>query len=264
MKPEQILKGLKTKTFGRNLLCLEETTSTNDVVAELARQGAPEGTVVTAETQTKGRGRRGRKWNATAEKSLAFSILLRPQLHADELPGITLAAAVAVAKTLEGFRFHPQIKWPNDLLLEGRKICGILTEMGPQKDKMTPVVLGIGININQSSRDFPGELKGIATSLYRVCGRKIGRERFFQKLLPHLEESYQWVVESHFPKILSEWRKRSATLGQQVKITRGHHAFYGQAVDVDEKGALLIRNDVGMVERITSGDVEVLKPGIQE
>ncbi|HJT24473.1 MAG TPA: biotin--[acetyl-CoA-carboxylase] ligase, partial [bacterium] len=190
MKPEQILRGLKTKSFGRNLLWLEKTTSTNDVVAELARQGAPEGTVVAAETQTKGRGRQGRHWSSTAGKSLAFSVLLRPKLHADELPEITLASAVAVAKTLEDFHFKPQIKWPNDLLLEGRKVCGILTEMGPKKDRMASVVLGIGMNLNQTAKDFPKELGVIATSLYRMSGRKINRGPFFQKLLLHLEETY--------------------------------------------------------------------------
>ena len=133
LTPAMILTGLKTRHFGRNLLCLEKTTSTNDVVAELARQGAPEGTVVAAEMQNKGRGRQGRRWNSTEGKSLAFSILLRPNLHADELSEITLAAAVAVAKTLEDFHFKPQIKWPNDLLLDGRKVCGILTEIGPKK-----------------------------------------------------------------------------------------------------------------------------------
>lgn len=259
MKPEQILKGLKTKSFGRNLLCLEKTTSTNDVVADLAQQGAPEGTVVAAETQTKGRGRQGRRWNSTEGRSLSFSVLLLPKLHADELSEITLAAAVAVAKTLEDFHFKPQIKWPNDLLLEGRKVCGILTEMGTKKDKMTPVVLGIGINLNQSARDFPKELGGIATSLYRVSGRKTDRARFFQKLLFHLEETYHWVSERNFPKVLADWRKRAVTLGQQVKVVQGHHVFYGHVVDADEKGALLVRNDLGMVERVTSGDVQILQ-----
>lgn len=258
MTSDRILKGLKTKSFGRNLLWLEKTTSTNDVVAELARQGAPEGTVVAAETQTQGRGRQGRRWSSAVGKSLAFSILLRPKLHADELPEITLASAVAVARTLEDFHFKPQIKWPNDLLLEGRKVCGILTEMGPKKDRMASVVLGIGINLNQTAGDFPKELEGIATSLYRISGRKTNRAHFFQKLLLHLEETYRRVLERHFSKILAEWRKRSVTLGRQVQVTQSHHVFYGQVVDADEKGALLVRNDLGIVERVTSGDVQTL------
>ena len=258
MNPDPVLKGLKTKTFGHNLLCLEETSSTNDVVLELSKQGAPEGTVVVAETQTKGRGRHGRKWVSTGGKSLAFSILLRPQLHPDELPEITLAAAVAVSKAMEDFRIKPRIKWPNDVLIGGLKACGILTEAGPKKDRMASVVLGIGINLNQTAKDFPKDLKGIATSLYRASGRKMDRVRFFQKLLFRLEEAYHLVSERHFQKVLADWRKRSSTLGRQVKVTQGHHVFYGQAMGADEKGALLVRNDLGMVERVTSGDVQIL------
>jgi len=134
-----------------------------------------------------------------------------------------------------------------------------LTEMGPKKDKMLSAVLGIGVNLNQSSKDFPAALRKTATSLYRASGRKVDRVRFFQRLLVHLEETYRWVAERRFSKVLSEWRKRSDSLGRQVKVTQGNHHFYGQAVDVDEKGALLVRNDWGMTERVTSGDVETLK-----
>jgi BirA family biotin operon repressor/biotin-[acetyl-CoA-carboxylase] ligase len=260
LKPEAILKGLKTKTFGRSLLCLEKVSSTNDVILKLAEEGCSEGTVVLSESQTKGRGRQGRHWTSSEGKSLAFSVLLRPSLKADELPEITLAAAVAVAKTIELFRMRPQIKWPNDLLLGGQKVCGILTEMGPKKDKMPSVVLGIGINLNQSTKDFPKELRQTATSFYRFSGRKIDRVRLFQRLMHHLEETYQWVVERRFSKVLSEWRKRSVTLNQQVKVSQGHHVFHGQVLDLDEKGALLVRNDLGMIERVTSGDVEIMTP----
>ena len=259
LNAEAILKGLTTKSFGRSILCLEKTGSTNDVVLKLAEEGAPEGMVVLAETQTQGRGRQGRSWSSAAGKSLSFSILLRPKLKPDELSEITLAAAVAVAKTLEEYRFHPRIKWPNDLLLKGKKVCGILTELGPKKDKIASVVLGVGININLGAGDFPGDLKGIATSLYRVSGRKIDRVCFFQSVLLHLEETYGWVAQRRFPKVLTEWRKRSETLGRQVKVTQGHRFFYGQVVDVDEQGALLVRTDAGTVERVLSGDVQLLK-----
>ncbi len=258
MTPQAVLRGLKTRILGRSLLCLEKTSSTNDVILELARQGALEGTTVTADIQTQGRGRQGRRWTQTQGKGLAFSLLLRPKLHSDELSEITLAAAVAVAKTLESFQLKPQIKWPNDLLLNGRKVCGILTEMGPKKDKMVSVVLGIGVNLNQTTRDFPRELRRTATSLYRFSGRKVDRIRFLQTLLHHLEETYHWVAERQFSKVLAEWRKRAVTLEQQVKISQAQHVFYGQVINIDEKGALLVRNDSGIVERVTSGDVEVV------
>lgn len=258
LSPEVILKGLKTKSFGRSILCLEKTTSTNDILLRLAEEGEAEGTIVTAEAQTQGRGRQGRKWNSTAGKSLAFSILLCPKLHVDELPGITLAAAVAVAKTLEDYRFKPGIKWPNDILINGKKLCGILTESGERKGKIIPVILGIGVNVNQGRNDIPAALKGTATSLYLEKRRPVDRQKFLQDLLFHLEEAYHWVTERQFPRVLKEWRKRTVTLGQQVKVSQGLRHFYGQTVDVDEKGALLVRNDLGMVERVISGDIEVL------
>jgi len=259
LEPKRILKGLGTRSLGQTLYCFSKVASTNDVILQLAEGGAVEGTTVAAESQSKGRGRQGRRWVSTEGKSLAFSILLKPRLHADEVSEITLAAAVAVAKTLEHYRLRPKIKWPNDILLSGKKVCGILTEMGPNKDKMISVVLGIGINLNQAGKDFPPALRETATSLYRCSGRRADRTLFFQKLLVQLEETYRWVEERRFTKVLSEWRKRSDTLGRQVKVTQGPRHFFGQAVDVDEKGALLVRNDLGMVERVTSADVETLK-----
>lgn len=256
MNPSDIQKGLKTRTFGRVLYCFPKLASTNDAAMELASAGASEGTVVTAEIQTQGRGRQGRRWVQTEGKGIALSIVLRPKLQADELPEITLAAAVAVARTFEGFRVRPKIKWPNDILLKGKKACGILTETGPKKDKMAAVILGIGVDLNQGRSDFSGDLKGTATSLFRVSGRKTDRSVFLRKLLLNLEETYHWVVARRFSKVLSEWRKRSAQLGGQVKVTQAGRVFYGQVQDLDEKGALLVRNDHGMVERVISGDVE--------
>lgn len=258
LHPEAILKGLRTKSFGRSVLCLEKTTSTNDVLLRLAEEGGVEGTVVTAESQTKGRGRQGRSWNSTVGKSLAFSILLYPKLHVDELPGITMAAAVAVARTLEAYHFKPGIKWPNDILFNGKKLCGILTESGDRKGKMTPVILGIGLNLNQGPKDLPASLKGIATSLYLEKGRLVDRNQFLRDLLFYLEETYRWTTEGQFSKVLNEWRKRAVTLNQQVRVIQGSCRFCGQTLDVDEKGALLVRNDLGMVERVISGDVELL------
>jgi len=258
LTPEAVLKGLKTHLLGRNLLCLEKTSSTNDVAMELARDGASEGTVVTAEAQTKGRGRQGRKWVSMEGKTLVFSVILRPRLEIGELSEITLAAAVAVAQTLEDYRLKPKIKWPNDLLLSGKKVCGILTEMGPKKDKMLSVVLGIGINLGQSARDFPPELRETATSFYRFSGRKVDRTHFFQKLLLRLEENYEWVTKRGFQKVVFEWKKRSVTLGAQVKVVQTDRFFFGQAVGLDEKGALLVRDDLGRIERVTAGDVETL------
>jgi BirA family transcriptional regulator, biotin operon repressor / biotin---[acetyl-CoA-carboxylase] ligase len=257
--PERFQRGLSTRVFGRIFLSFTKVTSTNDVALYLAEGGAPEGTVVSAENQTKGRGRQGRSWVMTEDKALAFSIVLRPKVHADEVAKFTLAAAVGVARCIEDYRLKPQIKWPNDLLLKGKKVCGILTEMGPKKDKMPSVILGIGINLHQGNGDFPKELRKTATSVYLAGGQKPERTAFFQRLLLRLEEACHWASDGRFQKVLAEWRKRSAVLGRQIKVQQAHHCFYGQAVDVDEKGALLVRTDQGMVERITAGDVQLLQ-----
>jgi BirA family biotin operon repressor/biotin-[acetyl-CoA-carboxylase] ligase len=131
--------------------------------------------------------------------------------------------------------------------------------MGPGKDKMGSVVLGIGINLNQTVRDLSGEIRSTATSLYLSSGKKTDRLRFFQQLLLRLEESYGWLTEGRFSKVLAEWRKRAGSLDQQVRVTQGHHVFYGHVVGLDERGALLVRTDSGMVETVLSGDVVVLK-----
>jgi BirA family transcriptional regulator, biotin operon repressor / biotin---[acetyl-CoA-carboxylase] ligase len=253
------LKDLKTKTFGRNFHYQPRVVSTNDTALSLCEAGVPEGTVVVADVQTKGRGRRGRNWTTTKGKSLALSIVLRPDLRAEALPGITLAAAVAVARTLEAFQFHPLIKWPNDILLSGKKVCGILTETAPKKDKIIPVILGLGINLNQRAADFPKDLRPIATSLYRVSRRRIDRLLFLQNFLPQMETAYQWILMGRFSKVLSEWRKRSATLGNRVRIVEANRVYSGLALGLDKSGALLVRNEKGLVERVLSGDVEVVK-----
>lgn len=258
--PELIRRGLATRHFGKPFYSFNELTSTNDLASELARGGASEGTAILAETQTKGRGRSGRKWVSQEGKSLTFSIVLWPNLSQDRFSELTLMAAVGVARALERKGFSPTIKWPNDLLLSGRKVCGILTETGPRKDKMISAILGIGLNCSQTTKDFPLELRGTATSLrIQNKGRNPSQAAMLREIFLRLEESYQWVREGKFHRVLTEWRKRSALSGKQVKVALQGRSFYAQVLDVDERGALLVRTDVGTIERLTVGDVETLR-----
>jgi len=257
--PEAVSKGLTTRFFGKPLYCFNQLTSTNDLARELARGGASEGTTVLAESQTKGRGRHGRKWVSQEGKSLTFSIVLRPSIPQERFAELTLTAAVGVAKALERHGFHPAIKWPNDLLLSGRKVCGILTEVGPKKDKMTSAILGIGLNLSQSSADFPSDLRSIATSLKIQKGKTPDREVLLQEILSKLEEAYGWVRDGKFLRVLTEWRQRSILNGKQVKVSLGGRSFFAQVLDVDERGGLLVRTDIGTVERLTAGEVETLR-----
>ncbi len=261
---ELFWKSLKAKTFGRSFYSFSEVASTNDIASQLIEKGAPEGTLVTAEAQTRGRGRQGRVWTTSQGKALAFSLVLKPRFPAREIPGITLVAAVAVVQTLEAYGLKPEIKWPNDLLLRGKKVCGILTEMGPKHDNKPSVILGIGINLNQSAKDFPLDIRLLATSVYRISGRKIDRVEFLQKLMVKLETVYGWMNQKQFSRVLGEWRKRSVTLGQWVKVTLGHKYFEGQVVDIDSRGFLLVRRETGQTETVLSGDVEVLKTKIKK
>ncbi len=258
---EEVLSGLSTRKMGRPFLSFLRLDSTNDVALEMARQGAPEGTVVAAEHQAKGRGRLGRSWAGCSGKGLTFSLVLRPRLPADEVPVLTLAAASALAKTLRSFGAHPGIKWPNDVLLGGKKACGILTEMQAEPDRAAFVVVGIGVNLNQLRPDFPEGLRTSATSLRLALGRPVRRARFLQEALLNLEEAYDWVKRREGSRVLAAWRRWEEVTGRQVRVTQVDRSFFAQALHVDGKGALWVRADSGMVERLTAGDVEVLRLG---
>jgi BirA family transcriptional regulator, biotin operon repressor / biotin---[acetyl-CoA-carboxylase] ligase len=260
LQPELFWKGLKAKSFGRSFYSFSEVTSTNDIASLLISKGAPEGTLVTAEAQTKGRGRQGRVWTTSQGKALAFSLVLKPKLEVRRIPGITLAAAVAVAQTLEAYGLKPEIKWPNDILLKGMKVCGILTEMGPKHDNRLSVILGIGINVNQRAGDFPLPIRSLATSIYRASGRHVDRIDFLRKLMGKLETVYGLMNQKRFSKVLDEWRKRFVTLSREVKVMQGRKSFEAYIVDVDVDGFLLVaRRGTGNVERVLSGDIEILK-----
>ncbi len=259
LRPEIVTAGLSTKILGRTYVAYETVGSTNDACHELARAGAPEGTVVAAESQTKGRGRLSRKWHLPRGRGLAFSVLLRPALPAEKLPLVTLASAVGVALAFEDAGARPGIKWPNDVELDGRKTCGILTETQAEIDRLQYAVVGIGVNVNARDKDFPLELRDRAGSLFQALGRPVNRPAFFRSLLGRLEEVYGWLRAGHPSRVLKEWRARSTVLGHQVRIHQGTRSLFGQALDVDAHGALLVRNDVGITERVTAGDVETLR-----
>lgn len=256
---ELFAKGLRSRRFGRAFYSFSEVTSTNDIAGDLIRKGTPSGTLVLAESQTKGRGRQGRQWTTSSGKALAFSLVLYPQARPDKIPGITLAAAVGVALTLESYGLQPGIKWPNDILLGGKKLCGILTEMGPRRDNRPSVILGIGINLNQSARDLPAEIRALATSFYRASGKKVDRVEFLQELMKNLEKTCGWWDEGKFARVLKEWRKRSVTLGQKVLVENGVGSFEGQVKDIDEHGFLLVTDKDGLSQKVLSGDVVLLK-----
>jgi BirA family biotin operon repressor/biotin-[acetyl-CoA-carboxylase] ligase len=259
LRPEVFLSALGPESWGRHYEYYESLGSTNDACHAMARSGAAEGSVVAADIQTKGRGRLGRIWHLPKGKGFAFSVLLRPSLPPHRMSLITLASAVAVALALEEEGAKPGIKWPNDVELNGRKVCGILTEAQADPDRLQYAVVGVGLNVNAASQDFPPELQNRAVGLSEALGRPVHRTLLLQNLLRHLREIHLSLASGKSDRLLKEWRLRSTILGRQVKIRQGERILFGQALDVDDQGALLVRTDWGFTEVVTVGDVENLR-----
>ncbi|WP_196594566.1 biotin--[acetyl-CoA-carboxylase] ligase [Pectinatus sottacetonis] len=258
LTPGEINAVLTTKTFGRTIKYYKKIDSTNNEAKKIALdEKAPEGTIVISESQGDGRGRLSRGWYSPAQKGIWFSIILRPDFLPQEAPKCTLMAAVAIAKaiyTITGLKVG--IKWPNDILYDGKKLVGILTEMNAEMDRINYIVIGMGINVNILSQDMPEEVKDIATSLMQITGKKISRLALLQQLLVELENLYTTIKKHGFSPIIQDWKKYSITLGKNIKVISVNETFYGKAVDIDNFGALLV--DTGeKIERVLAGDVSI-------
>jgi BirA family transcriptional regulator, biotin operon repressor / biotin---[acetyl-CoA-carboxylase] ligase len=250
----------KKRIVGRDIQVFQETASTNDVVEKLARDGVKEGVVVFAESQTKGRGRLGRKWVSPAKKGLWFSVLLRPPIRPIEATQLTVAAATALARAIQKqTNVSPDIKWPNDLLLRGRKVAGILTELNAEVDRVKHIILGIGLDVNQTASDFPAEVRKLATSLKLECGRAFDRAELAAAILQELDRDYARVCAGEFAAVADEWESRCTTIGQNVTVLMGDRRIRGRAESLDDDGSLLVRTEHGRLERIIGGDVTVEK-----
>lgn len=259
--PSEIKWKLKTRIFGREVISYRKVDSTNDAAYELAEKGIKEGTVVLAEEQGKGKGRHGRSWQSPPKGGIYMSCVLRPRMAPNEIPRITLLAAVAVAKSIrKATGLDAMIKWPNDILVDGKKVCGILTEMKAEQDSVDFIILGIGVNVNTPARNLP---KG-ATSLkeeLRHAGRKtdLSRVEIAKKMLESLESEYHALKEKGFKPIIEEWRRLSAMLGSRIRVVLQNRTFEGLAHDVDPDGSLVVRLDSGVMEKVSSGDVVLLR-----
>lgn len=245
---------LKTKVLGKKIYSYKKTDSTNTIAYKLAENGAPEGTVVFAETQAKGRGRFHRAWESP-EGGIYMSIILRPALEPMNTARITLAAAVAVAEAIrEATNMPANIKWPNDILINGLKACGILTEMMAEQDSIVFIIVGIGINVNSDAKSLP---KG-STSLKEESGSAVSRVTLAKTVLEMFEKNYL-NSKKGFDTIIEEWRNLSATLGKRVKLHTQGDIIEGQALDIDQNGGLILRLDSGFNKHILSGDVELVR-----
>jgi len=254
--PDEISDNLDTEIMGKKIIAYASTTSTNDAAALLAENGSREGTVVVAEHQTKGRGRLGREWVSPGNTGLYFSLVLRPDISPAEAGKITLMIAVSVARVLrDSYGVAAAIKWPNDVYLDNEKVCGILTEMNAEQDLINFVIVGIGINVNSGKSGLPAG----ATSIKIKRGDKIDRIRLLQRLLREIETLYGCIGSKNFAKIIQLWRDYSLTLGCRVSVKWRNAVLEGQAMDVDESGALMVRDDLGFVHHVHSGDVAMVR-----
>ena len=250
-----------TRVVGRDIRVFQETISTNDLVEKLAHDGVKEGVVVFAEAQTQGRGRLGRKWISPPGKGLWFSVLLRPDCRPQESTRLTVAAATALARAVESQTgLAPEIKWPNDLLIAGRKAAGILTELSAELDHVKHVILGIGVDVNLTARDFPADLRKTATSLRLESGETVDRAELATAILRELDRDYAQVCRGQFEAVADEWERRCTTVGRDVVIQLGDRQIIGRAESLDADGALLLRTQHGHLERVTGGDVRLERP----
>jgi BirA family transcriptional regulator, biotin operon repressor / biotin---[acetyl-CoA-carboxylase] ligase len=250
--PAEVGAGLHTKAIGKAIHYYDHVVSTMDAAMQLAQDKSPEGTVVVAETQTSGRGRLGRSWVSPKYKGLYFSIIVRPDTAVSEVASITLMAAVSVCEAVKRVcGLDARIKWPNDILLEQKKLGGILTEMNAGLGRVNYCVIGIGINVNSDKK----ALVDGAVSLAQQAGSAVNRVELFRELLRQFEHYYLKFKKQEFGSILDAWRQFSVTLGARVRIDMQKGRLDGIAVDIDADGGLLVRRDSGLIEKVLAGDV---------
>lgn len=253
---EKLQESLHTKRFGRRVFFSRKVKSTNDWAKKLAKMGAEEGTVTVAETQTAGRGRLGREW-ASPRGGLWFSIVLQPKKKVQETAKLVFVASFTVAEVLRReYDLRTETKWPNDVLVDGKKICGILAEMSTKAEKVNFVILGIGVNANFRADDaLPESVKTHATSIETEVGKKIRLESLLKELLEKMETVYGGYLDRGFAPLLEQWKKYAEFLGRKVVIANQEETLNGLALDVDLDGALILKLDDGARKRVFVGDL---------
>ena len=261
LSPAEVCPGLACEVFGRkDYFFHQEIDSTNNQARVLASTGHPEGTIVVADMQTAGRGRRGRSWYSPGSKGIYMSVILRPSLPLNEISRISLLTAVVVAETLEEeLNLPARIKWPNDILINNKKIAGILSEVVTDMDGIEYIVVGIGLNIN--NEDFPRDLCTIATSVRIEEEHSVSRVKVLQGLLARLESRYFELLAGNFGATLQKGKSLSIAIGQELRLDMINGFLIGQAIDIDDNGFLLLRDHSGSVHTILSGEITILSPG---
>jgi len=253
MTSNEIKTGLNTRILGKEVIFYTEATSTNDIALELADKGVDEGTLVIADDQTMGRGRLDRKWFAPAGTSILASLILRPKISLSQVNKIVLITTISIVYAIRKVtNLLVLIKWPNDIIINSKKVSGVLTESRIKKNCLDFVVVGFGINVNIPKESFPDEIIDIATSLSIESGREISRIYVLQETLRQIESLYLRLNDDSF---LDEWKSLSATISRQLRIEYPDGTRTGLAVDIDENGALIVKLDTGETQYIMNDDI---------
>ncbi|MFO7559138.1 MAG: biotin--[acetyl-CoA-carboxylase] ligase [Desulfobacterales bacterium] len=254
---DEIQAGLDTRIFGKtDILVLKETDSTNLQAKNLAAEGAPEGTLVVAENQHAGRGRKGRTWFSPPGLGIYSSLILRPAISPAEAPGITLMTAVAAVEAVIALTGIPaRIKWPNDIMVKNRKLAGILTEISTEMDSVDFIIVGFGMNVNTPADGFPSDIKEIATSVYAETGKRFPRVTMLQAFLKKFEVHYETFKKEGFSGVRTKWKALTEIIGKKVMVRKVAGEISGKVVDVDYEGVLILQDKNGETHRIFSGDL---------
>ena len=261
MTKEELDSLMDTQWAGRNIVYYDSVDSTNLRIKQMGDEGAPEGTLAVADKQTAGRGRRGRSWDSPSGSSIYMSLLLRPEIEPDQAPMLTLVMALSVAEGIMDCgdscgNPDVKIKWPNDIVYQGKKLCGILTEMSADMDQIHYVIVGIGINVQMT--DFPKEIQNTATSLKLVTGKTLLRNELLAKVLEEFEVLYEQFVSAESLKNLkAEYESRLANKDNRVNVLAPSGAWQGICLGIKEDGALLVQREDGKVEEVIAGEVSV-------
>jgi BirA family biotin operon repressor/biotin-[acetyl-CoA-carboxylase] ligase len=263
MSPSLTAASLSERLAGvglaRHIRFYAELGSTNDEAFDLARQGAPEGTVVVADRQTRGRGRMQRVWVSPPGRNLYLSLVLRPDIAPEQAPQLSIVAGVAAAEALWGLCPGVTLKWPNDVLVRGRKLCGILAEMRAAAGRLDFVILGIGVNVNLLREECPPEIAGFATSLREETGGALSRAEVAAVLLRSLETAYRIYCREGFSPLRARWLERTDMAGKPVRVVAGTDVYEGRMAGLDDAGALLLEEKTGGIRAVMAGDASLVK-----
>jgi BirA family biotin operon repressor/biotin-[acetyl-CoA-carboxylase] ligase len=256
MNEAEIKSLLHTEWAGQELFCYDTIDSTNTKAKELAEQGYPSGTLVVADQQIAGKGRRGRSWESPSGCGIFMTLMLKPDINPNNASMLTLVAALATAKAITDVTgADARIKWPNDIVIDGRKICGILTEMSAQFDYINHIVIGIGVNVH--NEQFPEEIRGTAGSLLLACGRRFHRAELIARFLERFEESYAVFLQTEdLEGLMKEYNALLVNANQQVRVLDPKEPFEGKAIGITKKGELIVDTWESR-KLVSSGEVSV-------